>query len=83
MFHFNKNCLLLYQIDRALSVYKRNNITLDLVVTEQKDSCVYEPPDRCIDEELPSNFIEGILSTVRLYLRAVLRSVASLTDKDN
>ena len=40
-----------------MSVYKRNNITLDLVVTEQKDSCVYEPPDRCIDEELPSNFI--------------------------
>ena len=65
-------------------MYKENNITLSLVATEQKDSCVYEPPDhRCIDEELPSNFIEGILSTVRLYLRAVLRSVASLTDEDN
>ena len=81
MFRFNKNCLLSYQVDRALSVYKRNNITLDLVVTEQKDSCVYEPPDRCIDEELPSNFIEGILSTVRLYLRAAFRSYASVTDK--
>ena len=70
-----------FKVDRALSVYKTNNIKLNLVVTEQKDSCVYEPPDRCIDEELPSNFIEGILSTVRLYLRAVFRKLASLTDK--
>ena len=58
-------------------MFKRNNITLNLVATEQKDSCVYEPPERCIDEELPSNFIEGILSTIRLYLRAVLRSFVS------
>ena len=72
-----------FKVDRALSVYKTNNIKLNLVVTEQKDSCVYEPPVRCIDEELPSNIIEGLLSTVRLYLRALFRKLASLTDKVN
>ena len=60
-----------------------NPQSLNLVTTEQPESCVYEPPERCADEEFPSNFIEGILSTIKLYFRSLIRYLESKINEDN
>ena len=77
------NTRLFRQVERAKWVYERNNISLNLATTDQPESCVYEPPERCADEELPSNFIEGILSTIRLYFRSLFRYLEAKINKSN
>ena len=78
-----RNTRLFRQVERAKWVYERNNISLNLATTDQPESCVYEPPERCADEELPSNFIEGILGTIRLYFRSLFRYLEAKINKSN
>ena len=52
---------------------KRYKIDLKWAVTEQKDSCDYEPENPCTDDPLPETLGESIIATLKIWAMALKR----------
>ena len=71
-----------FQIDNAMSILERNGITkLRWAVTEQRDSCDYQPENPCTDEPYPETISERIMSTLKIWGNAIRRYMGVKDDE--
>ena len=70
-----------FQIDNAMSLLERNGINVRWAVTEQKDSCDYQPENPCTDDPYPETISERIKSTLKIWGNAIKRYMGVKDDE--